>query len=120
MASMARFGLDVGIYGALAYSVTQRTREVGIRMAMGSAPEGIFKLIVGQGVRVTGMGLLLGVGATFGLVRLMQSMLFGVQSMDPLVIGLVAVLLGLVALVACAIPAYRATRVDPVSALTYQ
>jgi putative ABC transport system permease protein len=119
-AGVALFLAVIGIYGALAYSVTQRTREMGIRMAMGSDPGSIFRIVVTQGLRVTGAGLVLGILAALGLVRLIQSMLFGVQATDLRVMGVVAAVLALVAFVACVIPARRATRVDPVSALNYQ
>ncbi len=117
---VALFLAMVGIYGALAYSVTQRTREMGIRMAMGSAPESIFRMVLAQGARVTLAGLAVGLVLAVVLGRLLQSLLFGVQAADPLVLALVAVLLGLVAMLACLVPARRATRVDPVAALTYQ
>lgn len=114
---VALFLAIVGIYGALAYSVTQRRREIGIRMAMGSAPDDVFKSVVGQGMRVTGLGLVVGAVATYFLTRFMQSILFDVQATDLRVMGAVAVLLGLVGLVACVIPARRATTVNPVSVL---
>jgi predicted permease len=119
-AGVAMFLAVIGIYGALAYSVTQRTREMGIRLAMGSDPAGIFRIVVGQGLRVTGLGLAVGILASLGLVRLIESMLFGVQPTDVRVMAVVAVALALVAFVACVIPAWRATRVDPVTALNYQ
>ena len=116
-AAVALFLAVVGIYGALAYTVTQRTREIGIRMALGSAPDDVFRDVVGQGLRVTGVGLVLGGAAAYALARLIQSLLFGVQAADPRVMVAVAVLLGAVAFVACVIPARRATRVSPVEAL---
>ena len=116
-AAVALFLAVVGIYGALAYTVTQRTREIGIRMALGSAPGDVFRRVVGQGLRVTAAGLLLGGVAAFFLTRLIQSLLFGVQSTDVRVMAMVGVLLAGVALVACVIPARRATRVSPVEAL---
>ena len=116
-AAVALFLAVVGIYGALAYSVTQRTREIGIRMAMGSAPSDVFRSVVGQGLRVTGLGLVVGIGSALLLTRLVRSLLFGVQPSDPRVLIVVAVVLGAVGLVACLIPARRATTVDPVSAL---
>ena len=116
-AAVALFLSVVGLYGALAYTVTQRTREIGIRMAMGSAPEDVFRSVVGQGLGVTGLGLLLGAGGALLLTRVIQSQLFGVQATDPRVMIAVAVLLGAVGLVACAIPARRATTVNPVEAL---
>ena len=116
-ALVALFLAMIGIYGALAYSVTQRAREIGIRMALGSAPEDVFQSVVGQGLRVTGVGLVLGGAAAWFLARLIESLLFGVQATDPRVLGGVAVLLGAVAVIACVIPARRATRVSPVEAL---
>lgn len=105
----------MGIYGPLAYTVTQRKREIDIRMAMGSAPERVFRDVVGQGLTVTAIGLIGGGAAAYFLTRLMESMLFGVQATDLRVIGGVALLL---AAVACALPARRATRVNPVEALS--
>ena len=119
-AGVALFLAVVGIYGALAYSVSQRTREIGIRMAMGSTLEDVFRLVVSQGVRVIGVGLVLGVISAVGLSRLLQSLLFGIQSTDLRVMGAVAVTLATVGLLACVIPARKATKVDPASALTYQ
>jgi predicted permease len=116
-AAVALFLAVVGIYGALAYSVTQRTREIGIRMAMGSAPSDVFRSVVGQGLRVTGLGLVVGIGSALLLTRLVRSLLFEVQPSDPRVMIAVAVVLAAVGLVACLIPARRATAVDPVSAL---
>jgi putative ABC transport system permease protein len=116
-AGVALFLAVVGIYGALAYSVTQRTREIGIRMAMGSAPRDLFRSVVAQGLRVTGVGLVVGAGASLALTRLVQSLLFDVRATDPRIMLAVAVVLGLVGLVACLVPARRATTVDPVSAL---
>jgi predicted permease len=108
----------VGIYGALAYSVAQRRREIGIRMAMGSSPRDAFRSVVGQGMRVTGLGLGFGMAGALALTRLLESLLFGVQPTDPTVMGVVALTLGAVGLVACLVPARRATAVDPVRALT--
>jgi len=116
-AGVALFLALIGIYGALAYSVSQRTREIGIRMAMGSAPRDVFRGVVGQGLRVTALGLTVGAGASLLLTRLVRSLLFDVRPADPRVMLAVAVLLGVVGLVACLIPARRATAVDPVSAL---
>jgi len=116
-AGVALFLAVVGIYGALAYSVTQRTREIGIRMAMGSAPQDVFKSVVAQGLRVTALGLVVGLGASLLLTRLVRSLLFEVRPTDPAVMGAVVVVLGLVGLLACLVPARNATTVDPVSAL---
>jgi ABC-type antimicrobial peptide transport system permease subunit len=116
-ALVALFLAVIGIYGALAYSVTQRRREIGIRMAMGSAPRDIFRSVVGQGMRVTVTGLALGGVATLLMTRLVQSLLFGIGATDVRVMTAVAVVLGVVGLVACMVPARRATRVDPMSVL---
>jgi putative ABC transport system permease protein len=119
-AAVALFLAVVGIYGALAYTVTQRTREIGIRMAMGSAPADVFRAVVLQGLRVTALGVVLGVGASLLLTRSIRSLLFGVQPQDPVILALAALLLSVAGLVACVIPARRATRVSPVEALLGQ
>lgn len=116
-AGVALFLAMVGIYGALAYSVNQRRREIGIRMAMGSAPEQVFRGVVGQGLRVVALGLAVGLGVAFLLTRLIQSLLFGVQATDPLVMTAVAGVLAVVGLLACVVPARRATTVNPMDAL---
>jgi len=116
-AVVALFLAVVGIYGALAYSVTQRRREIGIRMAMGSAPEDVFRNVVAQGMRVTAIGLVAGAVGAWFLTRLVQSLLFDVSATDVRVLVAVAAVLGAVGLLACVIPARRATAVDPVSAL---
>jgi len=116
-AGVALFLAMVGIYGALAYSVTQRRREIGIRMAMGSSPARVFRGVVGQGMRVMGLGLVVGAAAALLLARVIRSVLFGVEATDPRVILAVAVLLAVVGLVACVVPARRAVAVDPVAAL---
>ncbi len=107
----------VGIYGVLAYSVTQRTRELGIRMALGSSPAEVSRLVVLQGVKVLGLGLVIGFTGSILLVRLIQSLLYGVQPTDPTVLLGVAVVLSAVGIGACLLPARRATRIDPVVAL---
>ncbi len=117
-AGVALFLAGVGIYGALAYSVTQRTREMGIRMAIGSSTREVFKLVVVQGVKVVGIGLVIGALGAFGLTRLMQSLLYGVQSTDPGVMVSVAGILAVTGLVACVLPARKATGIHPVVALT--
>jgi predicted permease len=116
-AGVALFLAMVGIYGALAYSVNQRRREIGIRMAMGSAPGQVFRTVVGQGLRVTALGLVVGAGAALLLTRLIQTLLFGVGATDPTVMFSVAGILGVVGLAACVLPARRATTVNPVDAL---
>lgn len=116
-AAVALFLAVVGIYGALAYSVTQRRREIGIRMAMGSDPGNVFREVVAQGVRVTAAGLVLGGVASWVLARLVEAQLFGVAATDLRIMGGVAAVLLLVGTAACVIPARRATAVDPVEVL---
>ncbi len=117
-AGVALFLAAVGIYGVLAYSVAQRRRELGIRLALGSSPGKLFRMVVGQGSRVVAVGLAFGAIASLILVRTIRSLLFEVQPGDPVVIGVVALGLALVGLTATAVPAHRATRVDPVRALS--
>ena len=107
----------VGIYGVLAYLVTQRTKEIGIRMAIGGTPRSIFDLVVKEGVALVGAGFVFGAAGSFAIRRSIESQLYGVRPTDPRVLALVTLVLGVVALVACSIPARRATRIDPVVAL---
>lgn len=103
----------IGLYGVLAYSVAQRGVEIGIRMALGSSAEGVFRMVVGQGARLVGIGLAVGLGASLALGRVVESVLYGVEPADPVVLATVLALLTAAALAACAIPARRAMRVDP-------
>jgi putative ABC transport system permease protein len=107
----------VGVYSVKSYLVARRTREIGIRMALGAQPSGVLRLIVGEGLALAAAGAALGTVAAFGLTRWMGSLLFSVSPTDPLTFVAVPAVLTVVALTASYLPARRATRVDPVSAL---
>jgi predicted permease len=110
----------VGVYGVLSYSVNQQTREIGIRMAMGAQTGRVLGLVIGQGMRLAVVGLTLGLLVAFAAMRVLSSLLFGVSAHDPLIFGGVSLLLATAAILACYIPARRATRVDPIIALRYE
>ena len=110
----------VGIYGVISYSVIQRTHEIGIRMALGAKPRQVMRSILAHGLKLALIGEAIGVGASLGLTRLMASVLFDISAADPLTFVGVAILLAIVALAACWIPACRAMRVDPMVALRFE
>jgi len=110
----------IGLYGVISYAVTQRTQELGVRMALGAQRTEILRMVVGQGVRLAGIGAAIGLAASIALSRLVREQLFAVRPFDPLTLAAMAVVLLGAALLASWLPARRATNVDPVIALRYE
>jgi ABC-type antimicrobial peptide transport system permease subunit len=110
----------VGLYGVLAFIVGQRTREIGVRMALGATQAAVFRLVVRHGLKLTAIGAVIGLGAAFGVARALSTLLFGVEAYDPVTLSVATLVLVACAIAACLAPAVRATRVDPVRALRHQ
>ena len=110
----------VGIYGVISYLTGQRTHEIGVRVALGASRRDVLRMVLGQGLKITLIGVVIGIAAAFGFTRLITTLIYGVGASDPLTFGAVAIMLSGVALFACYIPARRAMRVDPIVALRYE
>jgi putative ABC transport system permease protein len=117
---VALFLATLGIYGVLAYLVTQRTREIGIRVALGSTRGGILRLVLREGLELVVIGLILGIVGAASLQKVVATAIYGVRPLDPFVLASVMVLLSIVTLAACVVPARRAMRVEPTVALRYE
>jgi ABC-type antimicrobial peptide transport system permease subunit len=119
-AAMALVLASVGIYGVIAYVVGQRTQEIGIRIALGAQRKDVLAMILWQGTRLALLGVAVGIAGALALTHLMSGLLYGVAATDPLTFALLALILTIVAMAACYLPARRATRVDPVAALRWE
>ena len=110
----------IGVYGVMSYLVSQQTREIGIRMALGAEPRTILRSVIGHGLKLTLTGVAIGLAASFALTRFLSALLFGISPTDPATFAAVPIALTLVTIAACFIPARRATRVDPLAALRHE
>jgi ABC-type antimicrobial peptide transport system permease subunit len=119
-ALLSLFLCAIGIYGVLAYLVTQRSREIGIRIALGGTTLDVFKLVLREGLWLVGSGIVLGLAGAAGLRQALQTQLYGLAAMDPTVIGAVTITLAAIAFVACSLPAKRAAQVNPAVVLNQQ
>jgi putative ABC transport system permease protein len=119
-AGLALILATIGIYGVMSYTVIQRTHEIGIRMALGARPRDVLKLIVKQGMVLGGLGVIIGLLVSFAVTRVLASQLYGISTTDPVTFAAISLLLIFVAVIACVIPALRATKVNPMVAVRYE